>query len=229
MSDIFREVDEALEREKMAKIWATHGTLIVACVLTLILATAGWTGFNSWQTWKNERATNALLLALEGQTQEEVQTALTSFLETAGGGAEEAAQFHIAALKVKENDFKGARALYAALKDSAGSPKTKGLAAIFYTRTALLEQTPPDYAALISALTPAAKDLRSPFYPLAALELSVLYGEGLKEYEAALDTLKRLPPTIPANIKEKADALTHLYTQELAANVKATVEPTKSP
>ena len=41
MSDIFREVDEEVRREKLNQLWERHSNLIVAVALLIVLGVAG--------------------------------------------------------------------------------------------------------------------------------------------------------------------------------------------
>jgi hypothetical protein len=215
MSDIFREVDEALEKEKVAKIWAEYGPVIMGAILALVLGTAGWTGFNAWKTAHHEKATNALILALEGDSAKEVETALTDFVQTAKGDSKIAAQFRLAAIKAQEQDFKSAADLYAQIKDQTKDSKSKALASLFYVRSMVLDSPDTDVKPLIAILEPIAKDKTNPFSALAALETAVLYGEGLKDYDQALALLNGFEDAnISASLKEKANALIHVYRQQ---------------
>jgi len=215
MSDIFREVDEALEKEKMAKIWAEYGPVIVGAILALVLATAGWTGFNAWKTGQNEKATNALILALEGDSPKEIESALMDFVQTAKGEPKTAALFRLAALKAQEKDFKSAADLYAQIKDSTQDKKSNALASLFYVRSMLLQTPDTDVTPLIAILEPIAQDKANPFSPMARLETAVLYGEGLKSYDKALGLLAGIEDApISASLKEKANALIHVYKQQ---------------
>jgi hypothetical protein len=42
MSDIFREVDEEIRRDKALEFWKAHGTKLVGAALAIVLAVAGW-------------------------------------------------------------------------------------------------------------------------------------------------------------------------------------------
>ena len=41
MSDIFREVDEEVRRERLQQLWDRHGNLIVALALLIVIAVGG--------------------------------------------------------------------------------------------------------------------------------------------------------------------------------------------
>jgi hypothetical protein len=56
VADIFQEVDEEVRREQFKRLWERYGTYaITACVL-LVVAVAGWRGYE-W--WENKRAAEA--------------------------------------------------------------------------------------------------------------------------------------------------------------------------
>jgi hypothetical protein len=48
MSDIFREVDEDVRRDKAAEFWAKYQNYIIAAVVLILLATGGWR-FYDWR------------------------------------------------------------------------------------------------------------------------------------------------------------------------------------
>ncbi len=52
MSDIFREVDEDVRRERLQQLWERHSNLIVAAALLVVLAVGGWRGYEYWENQK---------------------------------------------------------------------------------------------------------------------------------------------------------------------------------
>ncbi len=52
MSDIFNEVDEEVRREQLQKLWQRYGNLIVAVAILVVLAVAGWRGYQWWEARK---------------------------------------------------------------------------------------------------------------------------------------------------------------------------------
>ena len=46
MADIFNEVDEAVRRERLEKIWQRYGTWIVAGAVLIVAAVGGWRGYD---------------------------------------------------------------------------------------------------------------------------------------------------------------------------------------
>jgi len=49
VSDIFHEVDEEVRREQLNKLWQRHGKLIIAAVILIVIAVAGWRGYRWWE------------------------------------------------------------------------------------------------------------------------------------------------------------------------------------
>ena len=56
MSDIFHEVDEAVRREQLKKLWERWGNLIIAAAFLVVLGIAGWRAFEWWQNKKAQQA-----------------------------------------------------------------------------------------------------------------------------------------------------------------------------
>jgi hypothetical protein len=52
VSDIFREVDEEVRREQLKKLWERYGNYAVAAAVLVVLAVAGWRGYEWWQAKK---------------------------------------------------------------------------------------------------------------------------------------------------------------------------------
>lgn len=61
MTDIFREVDEALREDRVKAIWNRHGTLIIAGVVAIVLGTAAVVGWRSYSQSQAQSQTRALV------------------------------------------------------------------------------------------------------------------------------------------------------------------------
>ena len=64
MSDLLSEVDEAMRQDRAMEIWNKYGNIFIGALITLILATAVYSGYKHWSTSRAKENTGALLLAL---------------------------------------------------------------------------------------------------------------------------------------------------------------------
>jgi len=66
---LFREVDEDVRREQLAKLWERFGNLVIAVSLMVIVGVAGFKGWQYWQRVQNEAAATRYFeaLSLRGQ------------------------------------------------------------------------------------------------------------------------------------------------------------------
>jgi hypothetical protein len=74
VADIFQEVDEEVRREQLKKLWQRYGNYIVAACIVVVLAVAGWRGYDWWQSKKAAEAgvafEQAVALAASGKHDE---------------------------------------------------------------------------------------------------------------------------------------------------------------
>ena len=64
MSDIFREVDEDVRRERLQQLWERHSNLIIALALLVVLGVGGWRGYEYWESQKAAEAGTAFEAAV---------------------------------------------------------------------------------------------------------------------------------------------------------------------
>jgi hypothetical protein len=89
VSDIFREVEEEVRRERLERIWKEYGDYIVAAAALLILAAAGWRLWNVYQTREAARASDRFIAAQALQQAGQAHSAAEMFAklsQTAPGG-----------------------------------------------------------------------------------------------------------------------------------------------
>lgn len=65
MSDILREVDEALRREKAEKFWKEYGLAVIGIAVAVVVAVAAASAWNHFQTRKAEDATAEIARTLK--------------------------------------------------------------------------------------------------------------------------------------------------------------------
>lgn len=119
MSDILREVDEELRRERYQKLWERFGIYVVGAALVLVVAVAGWRGWEWYQAREasiaGARFETALVLDAAGK-QSEAEEILTALAKSAPRGYRTLARFRTAA-ELSQRDRSAGAAAYDALAD----------------------------------------------------------------------------------------------------------------
>lgn len=215
MSDIFREVDEALQREKASKFWKDYGPTLVLGAIVVVLATGVTTAYRTWDTWRDKQETAKLVIATEDK---DIAAAMEKAAADTRDGHKVVALLNAAGTHAGKKEFTKAAELYnQAANDGSAPSDLRDLATILYSRADLLAagDKTPDYKAHIEKLLPIAKNKGSAFQLQAKLDAALLYGDGLKDYTAALDTLKEFDAEGGQDsLSEKATALKHVYEYE---------------
>jgi hypothetical protein len=86
MSDIFQEVDEALKRERLEKLWKRYGNFVIAAMVLVIAGVGGWRGYQWWEARKAAEAGAAFDAAVELAEQGKSDEAATAFARLAKDG-----------------------------------------------------------------------------------------------------------------------------------------------
>ncbi|HMN85610.1 MAG TPA: tetratricopeptide repeat protein [Bauldia sp.] len=148
MSDIFREVDEDLRREQYKKLWDRFGSYVIGLAILIVVATAGYRGWEYWQNQKAETSGDAFVAALrladEGKHPEAL-AALDALVADGNGGYPALAAFRAAGEKQAAGDATGAVAAYEAIAARRDAPILVGdlarlRAAMILADTASLEE-----------------------------------------------------------------------------------------
>jgi hypothetical protein len=133
MSDIFQEVDEAVRREKLEKLWKRYGNFVIAAAILVVLGIGAWRGYGWWEAKKAAEAGAAFDAAAELLEQGKAAEAEAAFARLAGEGT---AGYRVLA-RLREaaalapRDPQAAVAAYDALaKDSSVSPVFQQLASL---------------------------------------------------------------------------------------------------
>jgi hypothetical protein len=133
VSDIFQEVDEEVRREQLQKLWERYQNYVVAAVVVVILAVAGWRG-NEWYETKKAAENGgafevATQLAEEGK-HAEAEAAFAKIAADGTSGYRGLARLREAA-ELAERDPKAAIPAYQKIAaDGAVGPGLRDLAAL---------------------------------------------------------------------------------------------------
>jgi len=156
LSDIFNEVDEEVRREKLKQLWERHQGLIIGGAILIVVAVAGWRGYQWWQAKQAAEAgaafQSAMALSSEGK-HAEAEAAFAKVGESGTAGYRDLARMQAAA-EAAQHDPKAAVQAYDALAaDTRLSETMRDLAAL---RAGLLLVDTASYDEIRKRLEPAA-------------------------------------------------------------------------
>lgn len=212
MSDIFREVDEALQQEKLQAIWKKYGSLIIMGVLALILSTAGFSGFNAWKKSQEEKQTSRLIAALEV---EDKASALSSIIDDAPKDYANIAVLAAAGSHLQLAQYDEALAIY---KDAIENKKISGdfadLARLMTVRIQMgIDQEKSEASALLDMLAPSLKNTKSAWINHVRVEAALIEAHYNANYTKSLEYLDAAlaDETLPNDLKTRAEQMRHVY------------------
>ncbi len=184
-----REVDEELQRERLAKLWRRFGPYVIGLAVLVVLATAGKVGYESWYD-KRLQDQARIFAAAERLVAEDPVAAAEKWLELARNGDDGfAALARLRAAAAFDSTGNHERAL-ATLRETAANaedPLVRDLATLFLAQYRIDEDDP---GALIADLEP----LTAPDRPFrhSARELLAIASLRAGDRERARTVLKEI-------------------------------------
>ena len=172
MSDIFREVDEDVRRERLQQLWERHSNLIVAAALLVVLAVGGWRGYDYWENQKAAESGTAFEAAVtlaEAGKQAEARAEFGKVAKEGSSGYRALARFRDIAELAKLNPAAAVKEYDALAADSSIGRTLQDLAVV---RGAMIEvDTAPlaELTAKLEPLTTAGRPFRHSARELLAL------------------------------------------------------------
>lgn len=126
MTDIFREVDEDIRRERMKSAWQRYSRLIIAGAVLIVVAAAAYRLYEYWQTRQaaatGDRFAAAMDLARSGN-QLQADLEFNSILSNGTGKYPTLAAMRVASTRAAAGDPTGAAGAFQAIADDTGEPK----------------------------------------------------------------------------------------------------------
>ena len=87
MTDIFREVEEDVRRERYAQLWKQYGDYAIAAAAAVIVGVAAWQLWQRYQQNQRIEASNAYIMAvLEASDPSKAAAAFATLAKTAPSG-----------------------------------------------------------------------------------------------------------------------------------------------
>ncbi len=215
MSDIFHEVDEAMQKEKLLNIWNEYKNTIIAAIAILILSASLTSAYHSWNTSRNQEETAKLLQAFDSR---EPAKELDILFKESRKSQAAIAGFTKASIAISEGEKEKAATTYAVIVEDRSTPRDlRDLARILYVQNA----AKPEF----NILKPLLANDKSPWIWHARIEAAALYASQ-EDYNKALSYLQEFENvnTIPTSIKERGLALLHVYKMKAQTKTKADEE-----
>jgi hypothetical protein len=207
MSDIFREVDEDVRRDRALQFFQKYQTLFAIIGIAVVLATAGWRAYSYWHTRMAQAASahyeTAIEAARNGDTQR-AQAELERLVAKGRTGYQTLARLRLAGEVGKRDPAAGAKAFDALAADSSIGPVFQDAAKL---RAAMLLMDTADPKDIRTRLEPMAAS--SATFRHTARELLALDALKANDGEAAgrwLDMIV-VDPESPPDLRKRAEAL----------------------
>ncbi|MBK8008648.1 MAG: tetratricopeptide repeat protein [Rhizobiales bacterium] len=208
MSDIIREVDEELRRERLANIWKNYGGYIALGAFVIVAATAGWRGYEYYAGQQaaaaSERYVAAQKLAADASKTDEALAAFKAIAGDAPASYRLLARFSAAAELGQKDAKEGAAAFEAIANDTSVESLMREIASI---RGASLVVDTADVAEMQKRLAPALAD-GSAFRHSANELLALAHLRAGNQAEAQkLFLLLAFDPETPPGMRNRAQRL----------------------
>jgi len=205
MSDIFREVDEAMQQEKMLNIWKEYGSTIIAALVILVISTAAGTYYKKWDAKRDAQETARLSTALQA---DDPQAAIMDVIKDTRKGHSALGLMSAAHLHLQNGKKEESAVIFKQIVDNKKSPRNlRDLARILYVQNS--------NEADDKILKPLLVNSKSPWIWHARIEAAVMAAHGESaDYSKAISHLKDFKEAsyIPQSLKQRANALQHIYT-----------------
>ena len=189
MTDIFREIDEDMRRDRLEAVWRRYGSYIIAAAVAVVVATGAYVGWQRYaESARTERAAVFVgAMDLLARQDAGAEAALTS-IASEGGGYAALARLQQAAQMAKAGDVAGAIEIYEAMAgDGSLEAPFRDLALILIGLRSVDTAEP---AALTARLAPLAEDGQP--WRHSARELLALLAQRAGDTAKARELLNRL-------------------------------------
>ena len=121
MSDIFREVEEDVRRERLQKLWKAYGSYAVVAIALLFAGIAGWQVWERREQQERQKVSDAFIAAQRITNPQSAASAFADMARTAPTGYAQVARLSQAGAMLTSGQRDGAIDLYKQIaKDDSG-------------------------------------------------------------------------------------------------------------
>jgi hypothetical protein len=172
VADIFSEVDEEVRREKLKTLWDRYQTLIIGLILLVVIAVAGWRGYQWWEAKQATKFGTAFEQAIalgEAGKHAEAEAAYAKIDKDGTPAYRDLARLRHAA-ELATHDAKAAVADYKQIAaDNAVEPVLRNLATLRAGATQINERAFDDARTLLEPMAAPGQTFRHSARELLAL------------------------------------------------------------
>ncbi|MEX2648295.1 MAG: tetratricopeptide repeat protein [Alphaproteobacteria bacterium] len=173
MADIFREVDEEVRKDELARLWRRWGKAVIAVAVVVVLAAAGYSGWREWRESRRAAAAASFVTAGElasAGRHAEAAEAFAAMAEDAPGGFADLARLRSAQAYAAAGERAAALAAFDALvTDPDGEPFLQGIARFSGALLTVDDGDPAEVRTRLAPLLAPGSPLRAPARELEGL------------------------------------------------------------
>ncbi len=209
MPDLLDEIKEDLKEENLIRLWNKYGNHIIGAAVGLVIATAGVTGWKSYQKSQNEKMGDKLYTAFELDHRADFDGSIKAYetLEQDNKAFYSGiAEFRKAGVLFEKGKKEEANLIYKKISDDKKAPKEiRDLAEIYFIYNSVDFSNPDN--ALMEKVQKISGD-KSAVFASSAKELLAYMQYGKKDYAAAEKTFDELtkgletPPSMRTRSEE---------------------------
>ena len=206
--EFIREVDEELQRDRLAALWKAYGAYAIGAAVIIVAATAAQVGWTAWQE-SEMQAQGAAFDAARGQLASgKLDAAADAYTDIAGehgGGPAAVARLRAAFALQREGDIEGAGEALAGLAASSDAdPILRELAEL---QALAIRIDDDDPASLIDALEPLSAADKPWRHTARELRAAAALRAGDEDLAAELLTSLTEDATTPQSLRGRAAEL----------------------
>ncbi len=217
MSDIIRDVNDSIKKDKLDALWKEYGPTLIFSAIALIVLTAAFSGWNAWQDSKNRQATEAMIIAMADVNPTQALTEVaTEYSDRLAG----LAYLNAGNIAFANDEKEKALQSYKALTDESDAPELfKDLGNILYVNLNLnmADEKTLDVEDIQKRLAGISKKDDSPWQGFAVLlqGATLAHLQGDKEKASEILGSLRENKTAPVDVRAQAITLADFYKQAL--------------
>lgn len=227
MTDILREVDEAMRAERMNRIWQQHGKSILFIVAGVILGTAVHSG---WSAYKNHQALEQTAALMDALQDKKTPDSLANLTKSLKGSGKALAGLDAADQALSSKRYDDAIALYDVVASDKTVPADMRDLAVVQSVSVKLDHAPKAQPQeLIDALAPIAASDKSVWKARALFLSALIKANRMNNYKAALEdlALASVVPNLPSSFEAQIKALQDVYQLKAAESAAVSTTPAK--